>query len=271
MSAAWEAAAKAWGNGGLGVGAATNFASGSNPFENFAQLFQQDVGAGIGAAPHLDAATHFKHFAKLLQTYAVMDGADGEGRAELGPLVVRMVRELRRQIAQNQALDIDLGEQVARWLGLFSHPILGPGRETHRRWRVVASAWQAHSSAVQTLHTAHVGIVDSALARFAARVEETSGEPITSLRGLFDEWIDCADGVYLDAARTPEFAKQYGATVNSAVVLRRAWSAWLNTMLDQFGVFDVGTLAGATSAAESARPSSIEFDLGNLSARGRRP
>ncbi|MBI2800581.1 MAG: hypothetical protein HYX63_09930 [Gammaproteobacteria bacterium] len=256
MSATWEAAAKAWVDACLGACSGQSFVPGLNPVETFGKLFKLDPDTGLFRSPHLDAAATFKGFGNLLRDYSALHGGTSESPVELGPLVGRMVRELRLQAARNQLVDTEQSAQLTRWMDIFVQPILGPGRPTHQRWSVVTGAWQAHWSATQILRATHAAILDAALCRFATRVEDSTGEPITSLRGLFDEWVNCADAAYLDETRTSRFAVRFGDVVNSAIALRLAWTAWLTTTLNQFGVFDVGAKDSATDAAPPAPPQS---------------
>jgi class III poly(R)-hydroxyalkanoic acid synthase PhaE subunit len=55
------------------------------------------------------------------------------------------------------------------------------------------------------------------------------GKPVTTLRGLYDAWVDASEAAYLDLAATDEYAETYGRLVNALMALKRQG----RTMVDE--------------------------------------
>ena len=119
---------------------------------------------------------------------------------------------------------------------LFDLPPLGATREWAVKWRDVQRAAKAELEARAALGRQIASVHAEAMKRFLRLLRENDprdGE-ITSLRGLYDCWIDLAEHAYHDIAMTPAYSKAFGRYINASAGLRRAWQTladdWLEAM-----------------------------------------
>ncbi|MEO6226583.1 MAG: poly(R)-hydroxyalkanoic acid synthase subunit PhaE, partial [Thermomonas sp.] len=101
-------------------------------------------------------------------------------------------------------------------------PTFGFTREHQERLQALAKAqlqWQDTLSAYNTL----MGKVSKdAYARFETKLAEREepGRQLTSVRALFDLWVDAAEEAFAESALSPDYRQVYGAMVNAQMTLR---------------------------------------------------
>ncbi len=108
----------------------------------------------------------------------------------------------------------------------FDWPAIGPYREWVDAGKELQEAFIAQRRAAGMLSERYQQAVEVALARFAAFLRDTSGEPITSLKLLYDAWVEIAENAYAELVMTDAFAADFAACINatSAVQLKlRGW------------------------------------------------
>lgn len=107
--------------------------------------------------------------------------------------------------------------------GLLSLPAFGMNRESQERKQALARAFVDY----QDQNTRYNGLMYKAsrlgLDRFESKLEERSepGREITSMRGLYDVFVDAAEEGYAEIALSDEFREVYGALVNSQMRVRQ--------------------------------------------------
>lgn len=105
---------------------------------------------------------------------------------------------------------------------LLDLPALGPQREWQEAVKGVVRARLAEQTAYQQLLTQQQRAQALALRRFAGYLRDPSGEPVTSLRMLYDAWIGIAERAYRDVVMDASYSRDFGAWVDSANATRLA-------------------------------------------------
>jgi class III poly(R)-hydroxyalkanoic acid synthase PhaE subunit len=104
----------------------------------------------------------------------------------------------------------------------LSVPALGYTREVQEQGQEMVRltleyhrALQAYSMAFRDLATETLGRLQK---RLAERAEQQ--DPVTSLRGFYDVWVDCSEEAYLELVSTDSYAEVYGRMVNALMALK---------------------------------------------------
>jgi len=138
-----------------------------------------------------------------------------------------------------------LAETRRAWLDqVASVPALGPQREWQLRISRLLRVAHALERMSEGLHEHYRAAYRNALERFARSLQDDSGAPITSLRGLYDAWVVEAESAYAEHVMRPVFAQDFAQWVNAGSELKLA--------LREFG----GALAALSDA-----PSRVEIDV----------
>ncbi len=181
-------------------------------------------------------------FAALLRefatAYAARDARGGIESPAMSEVLLALLEQWQHHLGLLRAASSALGAPFIQVLETQTQPILGPAREAHRRWAVVARAGLAHTRALETLQASHYEILARALADFKDQLVSGEGPAITSVRSLYDCWVSCADATYREQALTDAYATQFAAAVDTGSNLRQVWRTWQSAAADQ--------LAGAT-------------------------
>ncbi len=126
-------------------------------------------------------------------------------------------------------------EQLERWLSL---PAFGYTREIQEDLQSLIRAWLAHRAATEAyreqLAQVGTGAAERMQARIAAMAE--AGEKISSLRQLFDLWVDAGEEAYSEIAFSPEYRRIYGDLVNTMMVVRQGIQKMLERKARQNGL-----------------------------------
>jgi hypothetical protein len=106
--------------------------------------------------------------------------------------------------------------------GMAPMPALGLGREDQEAWQrlaalmaEVAAAESRLAGAWLEVHRRALGALGDELATRAA-----AGTPVTTLRGLYDLWVECAERVHAEAARSSPYVELQAELANSLSALR---------------------------------------------------
>lgn len=138
---------------------------------------------------------------------------------------------------------------------LLSMPALGYFREHQSAQQELARAHVAYQQA----NARYNALIEKALREAANRFRdklaaaEEPGQQITSLRALYDLWVDAAEEAYEEIAFTQEFRSAYGSLVNELMRLRQAWTRVTEPVLQACGVPTRGELDAATRQIHELR------------------
>lgn len=129
---------------------------------------------------------------------------------------------------------------------------LGWAREHEIAWRELDDAERAYRKLETELFAKLASVHTQALDRLehAVRARTQENRPLQDIRELYDLWIECAEEVYGEVARTDEYATLQGAVGNAAVQLRAKQQKILERALKQF---DLPTRAELNSVHRELR------------------
>lgn len=101
-------------------------------------------------------------------------------------------------------------------------PALGYTRELQEEVRTGARLWNEFQKNLLEYQAGLSKVAARAVDRFKERILEMAnrGEKISSLRELYNLWIECSEAAYGDQIFTKEYAECYGRMVNSLVAFK---------------------------------------------------
>ena len=175
-------------------------------------------------------------FVQLLNALGGDGGEGGFSAAE----ITRRWREVMSQAGVNplsqgaaQAMPgFDVSSFMTPWLDAMLReasapldaPAFGPAREQQERWQRLLKAQRDNQQAQSRYQALLNRVLEQAFARFESKLaeHEAPGRQLTTVRALYDLWIDAAEEAYAGIALSPEFGVAYGDMVNAQMCLRVA-------------------------------------------------
>lgn len=127
------------------------------------------------------------------------------------------------------------GEGMREHMDRFlSMPGLGYSRESQAQVQDFGRRLLDYQRAYQAYEAALSKVALDSVDRFRARLEEASHreQPISSLRELFNEWVDVCEEVYGDYAVSEEHARHYGDLVNALMAVKQEGSRLVDETLE---------------------------------------
>jgi polyhydroxyalkanoate synthase subunit PhaE len=117
----------------------------------------------------------------------------------------------------------------------LSVPGLGYTREAQEEGRELIRLALEYQRALQNYAAIFRTIGPETLARLQRRLADRS-EPITSLRGLYDLWVDSSEEVYFELVATEEHSQAYGRMVNALMALKNHGRNMVDEMVGALGM-----------------------------------
>lgn len=117
------------------------------------------------------------------------------------------------------AVTDDLHKNLERFLSV---PGLGYTREWQEQGQEFARLGLAYQRALQEYAALFQRLNLDAYERLQRKLQELADadRPITTLRGLYDAWVDASEAAYLDLAASDAYAEVYGRMVNALMALK---------------------------------------------------
>jgi len=196
----------------------------ADPWAMLKDLFQQPGSVpGIAPSPPWNA---FKAFAELLRAQAGILNATRKRRVDVGAAMQALLESLVRGIdaaiaaqllvgAEDPTGAVTFGRAFAAW------PALGLGREWQVKLQRAWQSWLVDREADQRLRTLQWRALRAGCER-CRRALAAPGPAVTSLRGLYDLFVDQLEAAWHDAVMTDEYARAFGARINAGLALRLA-------------------------------------------------
>lgn len=121
---------------------------------------------------------------------------------------------------------------------LMSLPAFGYNRESQERQQALMQAMVDYNDQMNRYNTLMYKASRLGLDRFESKLAERSepGREITSLRGLYDVFVDAAEEGYAEVALSDEFREAYGALVNSQMRVRQLVQAEVERTTAALGI-----------------------------------
>ncbi|MCG5535795.1 class III poly(R)-hydroxyalkanoic acid synthase subunit PhaE [Ectothiorhodospira mobilis] len=118
-------------------------------------------------------------------------------------------------------------EQLDRFLSV---PGVGYTRESQEQYQDLARLAMEYQQALQNYQATMARVGMDSVERFRARLEDAGRQdkPISSLRTLYDEWVDVCEEVYGEFTLSEEYARVYGEMVNSLMALKRQGTRFMD-------------------------------------------
>ncbi len=164
--------------------------------------------------------------AEIGQAWREALGANAENLATgLFPEMIRAMRGggqhagLDEWITQAMPFVESLRRERSKWLHL---PTFGLSREHQERWQQLALAQDEYQQRNDEFNRLMAKATQRAFELFERKLAEHEApeKQLTSVRALFDLWIDAAEDAYAESALSPEFGEVYGALTNAQMRLR---------------------------------------------------
>jgi class III poly(R)-hydroxyalkanoic acid synthase PhaE subunit len=120
--------------------------------------------------------------------------------------------------------------------GAFSMPALGPAREQQESWQRLGQLGLRCAQAQMQVSAQWNEIIGKALRELAERMAPRlkSGAAPTSMKEIYDLWVDSAEAVYSQAARAGAFVRAQAELTNATSQLRSAQRELLEEWARQF-------------------------------------
>ncbi|MFQ5995345.1 MAG: class III poly(R)-hydroxyalkanoic acid synthase subunit PhaE [Acidiferrobacterales bacterium] len=121
-------------------------------------------------------------------------------------------------------------EGMERFLSI---PGVGYTREWQEQLQAYGRLWLDYQKAHQHYVAAYARIGAQSVERLEQRVKRLlkEGKEVTTLRELYDLWVDCCEEVYGEYVATDEYAELHARLVNGLMKLKRHGSAMVDELL----------------------------------------
>lgn len=159
------------------------------------------------------------------------------------------------------ALSDSLTTQWERWSDLFSHAgdatrgsgamhsriqnlldeqmaPLGLSREATRQMQELADVHAQMGPAIAKLQEALSGFPEQFQKALSQLIEQRTqaGQPVTSLRGMIDLWIDAGERAFAEIAHSDAFSRAFGGFTDAMSRAKIARAKWLDGQLQTIGL-----------------------------------
>jgi len=126
-------------------------------------------------------------------------------------------------------------EQVERFL---SAPGLGYTREHQEQHQTFMRVLLAYQTALQEYNEQFTKIAVNSVERFRTRLTEkgSEDEAISTLRGLYDLWVDVCEEVYAEQVFTDEYTEAHGKLINSLMEVKMNGRTMVDEAVGTFGL-----------------------------------
>jgi class III poly(R)-hydroxyalkanoic acid synthase PhaE subunit len=123
---------------------------------------------------------------------------------------------------------LGMREQVNKFLSI---PAVGYTRESQEQYQILGQRQMDYLSAMQAYQAAFgkLGMETTKSFQQALQQRAREGKSITSLRELYDQWVEMSEAAYADFVMTKEYQTLYGRLVNTLLALKHQ----LARMVDQ--------------------------------------
>jgi class III poly(R)-hydroxyalkanoic acid synthase PhaE subunit len=120
----------------------------------------------------------------------------------------------------------------------LSSPSVGYSRESSERLLRGFDAWVDMSRAAADFQTELANTGLHAIEQLVKRLVDMSetGEQVTSLRQLFDLWVDTVDAAYVELFGSDSFTVLQGRFVNTTMIFRQRQAELLDEMMEALGL-----------------------------------
>ena len=110
-------------------------------------------------------------------------------------------------------------DQVNRFLSI---PAVGYTRESQEQFQVLAQRQMDYAAAMQSYQMAFGKLAVETTRKFQEVMQKrvAEGKSISSLRELYDQWVEMSEAAYAEFVMTQEYQELYGRLVNTLLALK---------------------------------------------------
>ena len=122
-------------------------------------------------------------------------------------------------------------QQVNKFLSV---PAVGYSRESQEQYQILAQRQMDYMAATQAYQMAFGKLGMDSTKGFQAALQERvkEGKPISSLRELYDQWVEMSEAAYAEFVMTEEYQTLYGRLVNTLLALKQQMARMVDQTLE---------------------------------------
>lgn len=116
----------------------------------------------------------------------------------------------------------------------LSIPAVGYTREAQEQYQILAQRQMEYMAAMQAYQGAFakLGIETTKQFQQSLQVRAKEGKPISSLRELYDQWVEMSEAAYGDFVMTLEYQSLYGRLVNTLLAMKQQMARMVDQTLE---------------------------------------
>jgi len=116
----------------------------------------------------------------------------------------------------------------------LSIPAVGYTRESQEQFQILAQRQMDYATATQAYQMAFGKLGAEAARKFQESLQTRAqdAKPISSLRELYDQWVEMSEAAYAEFVMTEEYQKLYGHLVNSLLALKHQMARMVDQGLE---------------------------------------
>ena len=116
----------------------------------------------------------------------------------------------------------------------MSVPAVGYTRESQEQYQLLAQRQMDYLSAMQAYQAAFgkLGFETTKQFQQALQTRAQEGKPVSSLRELYDQWVEMSEAAYADFVMTQEYQTLYGRLVNTLLALKQQMARMVDQTLE---------------------------------------
>lgn len=121
--------------------------------------------------------------------------------------------------------------QVNRFLSI---PAVGYTRESQEQFQILGQRQMDYAAATQAYQMAFGKLGMTTTQRFQQALKDRTkeGKPISSLRELYDQWVEMSEAAYAEFVMTEEYQELYGRLVNTLLALKQQMARMVDQTLE---------------------------------------
>jgi len=122
-------------------------------------------------------------------------------------------------------------QQVNKFLSI---PAVGYSRESQEQYQILAQRQMDYMAATQAYQMAFGKLGMESAKGFQGALQERvkEGKPISSLRELYDQWVEMSEAAYAEFVMTQEYQTLYGRLVNTLLALKHQMARMVDQTLE---------------------------------------
>ncbi len=122
-------------------------------------------------------------------------------------------------------------EQMSKFLSI---PAVGYTREAQEQYQVLAQRQMDYMTAMQAYQAAFgkLGMETTKGFQQSLQARAQEAKPISSLRELYDQWVEMSEAAYAEFVMTQEYQALYGRLVNSLLALKQQMARMVDQTLE---------------------------------------